>query len=162
MEMESWDDEEEAPSEPLSAIFNHSANSEPTSYAIQYPRSNRINRITIINDDVFDITALTFEAEGKVYVCLKDLIRQLDIMWNMQYLKIKDQLAVGIDRYQLKRFRVPVAQNSVRVVVCLPLENLSIYLHSISFMRMGTHEKRLLLIWMQDNAQEIIEQYYGL
>lgn len=162
MEMESWGDEEEARQEPLSAIFGHSANTEPAAYAIQYPRTSRINKITLISDDVFDIHALTFEAEGKVYVCLKDLIRQLDIMWNMQYLKIKDQLAVGIDRYQLRRFRVPVAQNSLRVVVCLPLENLSIYLHSISFMRMGTHEKRLLLIWMQDNAQNIIEEYYGI
>lgn len=161
METELWDDLE-ARDEPLSAIFRHSANRGPSTYAIEYPRSSRINKIQLLDDEVFRIHALTFENEGKVYVCLKDLVCQLDIMWNMQYLKIKDQLAVGIDRYHLKRFRVPIAQNSLRVVVCLPLENLSIYLHSISFMRMVTHDKRLLLIWMQDNAQDIIEEYYGL
>lgn len=112
--------------------------------------------------DVGGVNCVTFEHNGEIWIYMREFLRNLNIMWNMQFVKIKEQLDVGIDRYKVRKFRIPSSNSSNRVVTCIPLETLQIFLFGISFMRMPTHERRLQIIWMQDNAAKIIEEYWGL
>ena len=117
---------------------------------------------TLHEVDVGGITVITFEYEGEIFVYMRRFLERLGIMWNMQFAKIKDQMDAGINRYQIRKFRLPASDGSKRVVSCIPLTTFQKFLFGISFMRMPTHERRLQIIWMQDNAKRIIEDYWSL
>ena len=118
---------------------------------------------TLHTVDVGNIPAVTFEYNGQVYVYMRKFLEAMGIMWNMQFAKVKDQVDCGIDRYKLRKFRIPSpADNSMRIVVCIPLSTLQIFLFGISFMRMPTHDRRLQVIWLQDHAKRIIEEYWRI
>ena len=146
---------EESNEESLSSLFRLGIN-EPIPGTI-------IRTINTLHEvDVGGITVITFEYEGEIFVYMRRFLERLGVMWNMQFAKIKDQMDAGINRYEIRKFRLPASDGSKRVVSCIPLRTFQKFLYGISFMRMPTHERRMQIIWMQDNAKRIIEDYWSL
>lgn len=146
---------EESNEESLSSLFRLGIN-EPIPGTI-------IRTISTLHEvDVGGITVITFEYEGEIFVYMRRFLERLGVMWNMQFAKIKDQMDAGINRYEIRKFRLPASDGSKRVVSCIPLSTFQKFLYGISFMRMPTHERRMQIIWMQDNAKRIIEDYWSL
>lgn len=147
--------EESSNEESLSSLFRLGIN-EPIPGTI-------IRTISTLHEvDVGGITVITFEYEGEIFVYMRRFLERLGVMWNMQFAKIKDQMDAGINRYEIRKFRLPASDGSKRVVSCIPLSTFQKFLYGISFMRMPTHERRMQIIWMQDNAKRIIEDYWSL
>lgn len=147
--------EESNNEESLSSLFRLGIN-EPIPGTI-------IRTISTLHEvDVGGITVITFEYEGEIFVYMRRFLERLGVMWNMQFAKIKDQMDAGINRYEIRKFRLPASDGSKRVVSCIPLSTFQKFLYGISFMRMPTHERRMQIIWMQDNAKRIIEDYWSL
>ena len=147
--------EESSNEESLSSLFRLGIN-EPIPGTI-------IRTISTLHEvDVGGITVITFEYEGEIFVYMRRFLERLGVMWNMQFAKIKDQMDAGINRYEIRKFRLPASDGSKRVVSCIPLSTFQKFLYGISFMRMPTHERRMQIIWMQDNAKRIIEDNWSL